>query len=145
MDMTLRPGVDLSDAEIVSLGGVTFKIGRLMLRQTAKIAPVLPAVLAAINRRSRLMAGVTFDEDGKPNLTKEQMVEIMLQAAPTEEEVERYLRVILAGVSRAHPNVTMDDILDLPAHPDELISAVNVVLAQSRQTRSASEVSPGEA
>lgn len=131
MNLNLRDGVDLTDAIDLHFGGETFKVARLMLREATRIGPILPGVLNAINRRAAVLNGYPRGVDGVPMIPEADVTAVLLATSLTEEEAELSLKVILAGISRAHPHVTLEDLWELPARPADLIVAVNAVLAQS--------------
>lgn len=134
-------------ASSFTLGGKTFHvIAPLSLRQVVRIGPLLPDVLATLNRRAAVAAAVPRGEDGAPHMTDEEGLRFLADYALTEAETEKVLTVVLNGVSRKdHPGLTIEDLWSLPARADDLILAVNVVMTASHLTRLASENVLGEA
>jgi hypothetical protein len=142
MDTIVSTNFDPSDAETITLGGTSFFVPLLSLRQVVKIGPLLADVIAALNRRNSVFDGYPRDADGRPQITEAEALAILDRARLTEQELGTALIVIQAGISKAHPRVTVEDLWELPARPDEIIAAINVVAQQSRMTRKAK---PGEA
>jgi hypothetical protein len=60
-----------------------------------------------------------------------------LQPGMTEQHVDLMIRVVHVALTRAHPYLTLDQLLDLAVTMDELLGAVPVVLAQTRAYRPA--------
>jgi hypothetical protein len=52
------------------------------------------------------------------------------------------LRLIHAALTRAYPDATLDDLLDMEITMDELIQAVNVVMRQTRAFKMADRDAP---
>ena len=145
MNLTRNPAADLTDATEIKLDGVTFLVPRLFFRQTSKIQPRAYAVLNAINRQAVLLAGVEKDEAGNLALSNAQAVVLLARASLSEDESEQALSILLAGVSLAHPHVTLDDLWGLRIKQFELIAAVRIVLEKADLLADVSGASPGEA
>jgi hypothetical protein len=99
----------------VALGGREFFVPSLSLRQ-ARV--VVPGLLKLLPRLSAIQARIGA---GDP-----------LGAALLEsEDVERMIDVVHAGLSRAYPEFTRDDLLDLEAGFADLAGALAVISQQT--------------
>jgi len=144
----LNPGVDISDAKTVQLGGQDYLVPVLMLRQTSKIGPVLPKLLEIVNRRAaafqeeaaRVKAQVEAGGEAQTPNSAEQ-IEFLRKVTLTEDETALMMRAIAVGLSRAYPSATADALYDLPIDTGQIINAVSIILQQTRATRPAT---PGE-
>lgn len=137
MDLTLSPKVDPSETSPLTLGGVEFRLANLVARQNRKITPYLADVISIINRRSAALAGVVIREDGTPDLTPAELVEKQRALSLTEAEWDMLLDFVSTGLTRCHPAVTRDDLLDLPITADALLAAADAVSAASHMVRKA--------
>lgn len=137
MDLTVNPEVDLSETTTVTLGGAEFRLAPLVLRQTRRIGPMLPEVLAVMNRRAIALASWRVKENGDPDMTPDEMTDVMRRAALTEAESDMFLAFIHAGLARVYPRLALDGLLDLPITTEALLEAANAVGAASGLVRKA--------
>jgi hypothetical protein len=113
--MNPDPKVDCARAPIVELGGCEFFIPALALRQ-ARI--VVPGLLKLMPRLNAIQARIA---SGDP-----------LGAALLEQDdVELMIDVVHSGLTRAYPDMSREDILDLQAGFAELIAALAVIAKQT--------------
>lgn len=132
MDLTLNPKVDLSETSPLMLGGVDFRVAPLVFRQTSRIEPKLPDVLAILNRRAAALGGVRLDENGNAVFASAADGDAFLRALGLDEaESGLLLEIIHAGLTRVYPRLTLDDLVDLPLRAADLLNGVGVVLVAS--------------
>ena len=85
----------------IKLGGRDFYVAPLPLRRILAIAEVMPK-----------LSGLTAQTINKDSL-------------------DAVIDLVHAGLAKAHPNLTRDELLDLPVTLTELIDAVPVVIEQA--------------
>ena len=120
--------VDCARAPVVSLGGQEFFVPLLALRQ-ARIA--VPGLLKLMPRLNAIQARIGAGDPLGATLLEADDVELMID-------------VVQAGLSRAHPELTRDDLLDLEAGFAELIAALAVIARQTGLFAEVENSSPGE-
>ena len=101
MSLERDESIDLSAARVVRLAGRDFHVAPLSLRQILAIADYVPK-----------LSGITAENVSGERLT------------PIAE-------VVWQGLRRAHPKMTRDEFLDLPATLGELVAALPVVIEQA--------------
>jgi hypothetical protein len=149
----LDPGVDVSDAKTVLLGGEKFLVPRLMLRQTSKILPALTQLLAISDRRATAFHAAAVLAAERARIAQETQTELQVPDSAeqisflqkitlSEDETTLMLKHIVIGLSRAYPSANADELYDLPIDNGQIIDALAIVLQQTSATRPAS---PGEA
>jgi hypothetical protein len=113
--MNPNPKMDLSRAAVVELGGQEFFIPQLALRQ-ARI--VVPGLLKLMPRLNAIQARIDV---GDP-----------LGAALLErDDIELMIDVVHSGLTRAYPDFSREEVLDLEAGFTELIAALAVIARQT--------------
>ncbi len=138
--LTLDPKVDTSEAKTIRLAGDDYFIPQLMLRQTVKIGPLIPQILKIINRRSKAFETLASGEVAADN------ADLMEAVSLSEDEIGVSVRVLAAGLSRAYPGVTLDELYDMPIEIGEIIVALTTVILQTRAVRTDGAAKPlGEA
>jgi hypothetical protein len=109
------PKVDCARAQIVALGGQEFFIAPLALRQ-ARIA--VPGLLKLMPRLNAIQARIGAGDPLGAALLEQDDVELMID-------------VVHSGLSRAYPELSREDLLDLEAGFAELIAALAVIARQT--------------
>jgi hypothetical protein len=126
--MHINPKVDCAQAPVVALGGREFFVPSLSLRQARVVVPGLLKLLPRLNAiQTRIGAG---DPLGASLLES--------------EDVERMIDVVHAGLSRAYPDFSRDDLLDLEAGFADLAGALAVITQQTGLFATGEAKSPGE-
>ncbi len=132
--MRIDPKVDCAHAPVVALGQREYFVPVLSLRQARIVVPGLLKLLPRLN------AIQTRIGSGDP-----------LGAALLEGgDIELMIDVVHAGLNRAYPDFSRDDLLDLEAGFAELAGALAVIAKQTGlftpgETSSPNETSsPGE-
>jgi hypothetical protein len=122
------PKIDCACACVVALGGQEFFVPTLALRQARVVVPGLLKLMP------RLIAIQTRIGAGDP-----------LGAALIEkDDVELMIDVVHCGLTRAYPDLTRDDLLDLEASFPELVAALGLIARQTGLFTAAEEQTPGE-
>ncbi len=134
--LTLDPKIDTSEAKIIRLAGEDYLIPQLMLRQTVKIGPLIPQILKIINRRSKAFETLASGEVAADN------ADLMEAVSLSEDEIGVSVRVLAAGLSRAYPGVTLDELYDMPIEIGEIIVALTTVILQTRAVRTDGAAKP---
>jgi hypothetical protein len=120
--------VNCADAPVISLGGREFFVPLLALRQARIAVPGLLKLMPRLNAiQARLGAG-------------DPLGATLLEAS----DVELMIDVVHAGLSRAHPDLSRDDLLDLEAGFAELIAALAVIARQTGLFAEVEHSPPGE-
>jgi hypothetical protein len=101
MPFDIDEKVDLTQARTVTLAGRELKVAPLPLRQVIAISDVVPN-FAALN--SGKVGAEAFDP---------------------------LVEVVWRGLLRAYPQLTKDELLDLPITMADLVAAVSVVIEQA--------------
>lgn len=96
------PNLDLSRAKEVSLGGKTFYVMPVPLRHVIAMSSVIPK-----------MIGVSPED-----IVGDTHLNLMVD-------------VLMKGLARGHPNLTKDELLELPVTLEELTGAFPVVVMQA--------------
>lgn len=96
----------------ISLGGEDYVVAPMLLRQTIDLADVTKRLFDA-------RGSITPLPDNKD------------RAVLGSEMIKEYVEVLRLGLVRVYQDVTKDDILDLPATIEELVSAATVVMEQA--------------
>ena len=135
MSFALDPTIDPDETDPLILGGVEFRIAPLAIRQNRKIGPMLADVIDIEGRRIGAMAGVQVNADGLPDLPREALAEKQRMISLSEAEWNMLTEFVRIGLSRCHPGVTFDDLLDLPVDAEGLLAAVDAVAGATRLTR----------
>jgi hypothetical protein len=124
--MTPDPKLNYVGAPVVTIGGKEFFVPTLALRQTRVAVPGLLKLMPKLNAVQSRIA------EGDP-----------LGAALLEQkDIELMIDVVCAGLSRAYPSITRDDLLDFEASFGELAAAAGVI---ARQTGLFKQPKTGEA
>lgn len=141
MTLKLKDDIDLSEAKYIMLGGVEYSIPPLVLRQTVKIGPMLPAVLRIVNKRSQIIVGL----DQEAIKTPEGQIDAVSRLALSDHELDVALNVISLGLSRAYHGCAVNDLYDLPISFSEIVDAMRVVAEQTHATKKADAAGKAEA
>jgi hypothetical protein len=113
--MTPDPKLDFSRAPVVALGGREFFIPLLALRQARIVVPGLLKLMPRLNAiQARIAAG---DPLGAALLE--------------QDDVELMIDVVHCGLTRAYPEFSRDEVLDLQAGFSDLIAALAVIARQT--------------
>jgi hypothetical protein len=120
--------VDCARAPVVALGGQEFFVPPLALRQ-ARIA--VPGLLKLMPRLNAIQARIGAGDPLGATLLEADDVELMID-------------VVHAGLSRAHPDFTRENLLDLEAGFADLIAALAVIARQTGLFAEVENPSPGE-
>lgn len=137
MSIILDPKIDISEAKKVTLAGEEFYIAPLVLRQTKVITPLLSKTFTLLNKRTKIADGFLKKHAGsleETPLTDQQAIKLADELVFTEEEFDLSIKVIRAGLSRAYPAITEDDLYDMGIQINELIGTIAVVIIQTRMT-----------
>lgn len=86
----------------ITIGGQTFSIPLMAPRQNRKLVP-------AAAQFGTMLSGGVVDED----------------------QFDRLLALVQVGISRAHPEITLDDLLDMPITLPEMVDALSVIFEQT--------------
>lgn len=122
------PKLNCANAPVVLLGGREFFLPMLALRQARVAVPGLLKLMPRLNAiQARIGAG---DPLGATLLD--------------QADVETMIDVVLAGLSRAYPDFSRDDLLDLEAGFAELIAALAVIARQTGLFSATEHPTPGE-
>ncbi|MGO8740071.1 hypothetical protein [Rhodoblastus sp.] len=120
--------IDCSRAPVVALGGQEFFVPTLALRQARVVVPGLLKLMPRLNAiQARIAAG---DPLGATLLDK--------------DDVELMIDVVHCGLTRAYPDLSRDDLLDLEAAFPELIAALGAIAKQTGLFTAADGQTPGE-
>ncbi|MGO9390646.1 hypothetical protein [Rhodoblastus sp.] len=113
--MKLDPKMNCAGAPVIELGGREFFVPLLALRQARIIVPGLLKLMPRLNAiQTRIGAGDP------------------LGAALLEQnDVELMIDVVHSGLSRAYPDISRDEVLDLQAGFADLIAALAVIARQT--------------
>jgi hypothetical protein len=122
------PKIDCARAQIVELGGQEFFVAPLALRQTRIAVPGLLKLMPRLNAiQARIGAG---DPLGAALLD--------------QDDVELMIDVVHSGLSRAYPDFSRENLLDLEAGFAELIAALAVIARQTGLFAAGENPPPGE-
>ncbi|HUO54276.1 MAG TPA: hypothetical protein VMU18_06030 [Rhodoblastus sp.] len=122
------PKIDCARAPVVALGGREFFVPVLALRQARVVVPGLLKLMPRLNAvQARIGAG---DPLGATLLDR--------------DDVELMIDVVHCGLTRAYPDLSRDDLLDLEAAFPELVSALAAIARQTGLFAAAEAQSPGE-
>jgi len=113
------PKIDIGESEKVTLGGQDWYVPKLALRQIKRIAPLIPDIIALLDRINAAAEAARADANAAP---------FALRA----DEIETVIAAVHIGLTRAYPHLTRDAFEDLPIPLGELITALRVVALQSR-------------
>jgi len=116
--MTL-PAVNTENWPVVSLGGFDWPVPPMTLKQNRKLQGLFKNVSGKI-----LRDGITLD-------------------GLTEQDVADLSQIAFIALSRAHPQITVEEMDEMPIGVVELVSALLVVMEQSGLYRKTA--APGEA
>ena len=102
-----------------------------------KMPPGTFAICWLLDPEFRLAcAGLMGEELHRPpDLTPEALVDKQRLLSLTEAEWDMLIDFVAAGLTRCHPAVTRDDLLDLPIGADALLAAADAVSAASHMVR----------
>jgi len=126
--MRIDPRIDCARALVVALGAREFFVPPLSLRQARIVVPGLLKLLPRLNAiQSRIGAG-------------DPLGAALLEA----DDVELMIEIVHAGLSRAYPDFTRDDLLDCEAGFAELAGALAVIAKQTGLFTPAETSTPGE-
>jgi hypothetical protein len=125
--MRIDSKIDCAHAPVAALGGREFFVPALSLRQARTVIPGLLKLLPRLNAiQARIAAG---DPLGAALLE--------------QDDLDLMIDVVHAGISRAHPDLTRDDVLDLEAGFADLAGALAIIARQTGLFAPA-ETAPGE-
>lgn len=122
--MTPDPKLIYSGAPTVKLGALELFVPVLALRQTRIVVPGIMQLMPRLNEIQRELA------DGN-----------QAGALLAVDDVDLIIDVVHAALTRAYPQMTRDDLLDLDASFPQLVSAMGII---ARQTGLFASVAPGE-
>jgi hypothetical protein len=122
------PKVDCARALVVALGGREFFVPLLALRQ-ARVA--VPGLLKLMPRLNAIQARIGAGDPLGATLLESDDVELMID-------------VVHAGLSRAHPDLTRENLLDFEVSFAELIAALAVIARQTGLFAEVENPPPGE-
>jgi hypothetical protein len=122
------PKIDCARAQIVELGGQELFVAPLALRQ-ARIA--VPGLLKLMPRLHAIQARIGAGDPLGATLLDQDDVELMID-------------VVHSGLSRAYPDFSRENLLDLEAGFAELIAALAVVARQTGLFAAGENSQPGE-
>jgi hypothetical protein len=126
--MRIDPKIDCAQAPVTALGGREFFIPALSLRQARVVVPGLLKLLPRLNAiQTRIGAG---DPLGAALLE--------------QDDLDLMIDVVHAGLLRAYPDFTRDDLLDLEAGFSDLAAALGVIAKQTGLFAQAESATPGE-
>ena len=141
--------VSVQEAKTIQLGNEEFFIAPLMLRQTMAISPLLPAIVKILNDRVKTAEAFRTSREGKAEdapFSNDDAVQLVGKLTLSQADLDICLKAIRAGLSRAYPAVTEDDILDRNVTIQQIITAISIVISQTRLVeKSAGNDSVGEA
>ena len=126
--MRIDPNIHCATAPVAALGGQEFFIPALSLRQARIVVPGLLKLLPRLNAiQTRIGAGDSF------------------AATQLErEDLDLMIEVVHAGLTRAYPDFTLEDLLDLEAGFAELAGALAIIAKQTGLFAPAEAAPPGE-
>jgi len=111
----IDPKIDCAKAPVITLAGVEYFIPALSLRQSRVVVPGLLKMLPRLNAiQARLAAG-----------------DVLAAIAIDESDVELMIDIIHAGLSRAYPSASRDDLLDTCASFPEMAAALAIIAKQT--------------
>lgn len=113
--MSPDPKVDCARAAVIELGGLEFFIPQLALRQ-ARI--VVPGLLKLMPRLNAIQARIAAGDPLGATLLEQDDIELMID-------------VVHSGLTRAYPEFSREDVLDLQAAFADLIAALAVIARQT--------------
>jgi hypothetical protein len=126
--MNPDPKMDFSHAAVVELGGREFFVPQLALRQARIVVPGLLKLMPRLNAiQGRIGAG---DPLGATLLER--------------DDVELMIDVVHSGLTRAYPEISRDEVLDLQAGFAELIAALAEIARQTGLFARTENPPPGE-
>ncbi len=109
------PKVDCARAKVVELGGREFFVPMLALRQARIVVPGLLKLMPRLNAiQARIASG---DPLGASELE--------------QDDVELMIDVVHSGLTRAYPDFSREDVLDLQAGIADLVAALAVIARQT--------------
>jgi hypothetical protein len=122
------PKVDCARALVVELGGQEFFVPLLALRQ-ARVA--VPGVLKLMPRLNAIQARIGGGDPLGASLLEQDDVDLMID-------------VVHAGLTRAYPDFSREQLLDLQAGLAELIAALAAIGRQTGLFAATENTPPGE-
>ena len=126
--MRIDPKIDCAKAPVAALGGREFFVPALSLRQARIVVPGLLKLLPRLNAiQTRIGAG---DPLGATLLD--------------QDDLDLMIDVVHAGLTRAYPDFTRDDLLDLEAGFADLAAALATIARQTGLFAPAEAATPGE-
>jgi hypothetical protein len=126
--MNLNPKINTVGAAVITLAGGEYFIPVLALRQ-ARIA--VPGLLKLLPRLNAIQARIGA---GDP------LGAVLLD----QDDVELMIDVVHSGLSRAYPDFSRENLLDLEAGFAELIAALAVIARQTGLFAAGENSQPGE-
>ncbi len=126
--MTPDPKADCAAAPVVALGGREFFIPLLALRQARIVVPGLLKLMPRLNAIQARIAG------GDP----------LGAALLNQDDVDLMIDVVHSGLTRAYPNFSRDQVLDLQAGFADLVAALAVIARQTGLFAPTDAALPGE-
>jgi len=113
--MRIDPKIDCAHAPVAALGGREFFIPALSLRQARVVVPGLLKLLPRLNAiQARIGAG-----------------DPMAASQLEPDDFDLMIDVVHSGLSRAYPEFTRDDLLDLEAGFADLAGALAIIAQQT--------------
>lgn len=136
-----KPSKKVPGAPAVTLAGKKWPIPELAVRQLRYVrAPIVELT----DRINTAYEPVFKDGEIVGQRIKEGAVDPVVSLS-VEDYDRLIVEVVWQGLTRAHPDITLDDVLDMTATPAELFSAWLVVRRQSRIYMPVGGASQGEA
>jgi hypothetical protein len=126
--MRIDPKIDCAQAPVAALGGREFFIPALSLRQARIVVPSLMKLLPRLNAiQARIGAG-----------------DPLAAASLEQDDFDLMIDVVHAGISRAYPDFTRDDLLDLEAGFSDLAGGLAIIARQTGLFTPSETATPGE-
>lgn len=126
--MHIDPKIDCAHAPVAALGGREFFIPALSLRQARVVVPGLLKLLPRLNAiQTRIGAG-----------------DPLAAAQLEQDDFDVMIDIVHAGLSRAYPDFTRDDLLDLEAGFSDLAGALAIIAKQTGLFAQTETATPGE-
>ena len=121
---TADPSLDYAACPVVTLAGREWFVPALAMRQARVVVPALMRVMPLLGR---MQGG-----DGAA------------MAGLSEDHFDNIIAIVHAALTRAYPDLTREEFLDLPASMTELIAALGVVTRQTGLFKPAEDAAVGE-
>jgi hypothetical protein len=122
------PKIDCASAPVVALGGRELYVPLLALRQARIVVPGLLKLMPRLNAIQTRM-GV-----GDP----------LAATLLDRDDVDLMIDIVQCGLTRAYPDFSRDDLLDLQAGFTELVAALGIIARQTGLFAPMDAPPPGE-